>query len=477
MQEFDKYIKDNLYNHESPVPAGLWERIVSEKDKKKPTPLPFWKNGYFQSTILAIITVGIIGSAYFYTNKPTGENAIHIKEVSPLIKIAILNKNATYNSKGVIINTKENKSNFTTIDSRIIDSKTNIIHSVCMHKSNTQETNFRKYNAATTAHNGYAPLLVNNFFEVSQSDELNNVNIQKDNGRLLNESENENQKFESGSIVLKSWNLPIDSYVTKTLNDNKNIITTITLPNYTTKNWFVELYASPEYNSKKVGISSSNYFYTQSLDSAQKLSAGFTVGIRIARNLTNHLLLKSGIQFNQTNERFRYKQFDTKNSTVVTERSYINNDGATISIKDTSTFIQTGYRLMTSYNTYKSIEIPVIASWEAGNNKWHFAANGGIIANIASFYEGKTFDNNLNTAPLSAKEQNGILKSAINLSLYGGVSFLYDIGNSFDAFAEPYCKYGLSNSSNTSFGFGQHFNSLGINFGIRYKIPRSSIKL
>ena len=476
MQEFDKYIKDNLYNHESPVPAGLWERIVPEKDKKKPAPLPFWKNGYFQSTILAIITVGIIGSAYFYTNKSTGENAIKIKELSPLIKLAILNKNATGSATGVITKTKENRSDFTTVETKNNDSKTNTIHSVCTHKSNAQETKLKMYNA-TTADKGNAQLLADNSFVISQSERINTFTTNKNNRRLLNESENENQKFERGNIVLKSWNLPTDNYVTKTLNDSKNTITTITLPNNTTKNWFVELYASPEYSSKKVGISSSNYFYTQALDTAQKLSAGFTVGIRIAKNLTNHLLLKSGIQFNQINERFRYKQFDTKNSTVLTERSYINNDGATISIKDTSTFIQTGYRLMTSYNTYKCIEIPVIASWEAGNNKWHFAANGGIIANIASFYEGKTFDNNLNTAPLSAKEQNGVLKSAINLSLYGGVSFLYDIGNSFDAFAEPYCKYGLSNSSNTSFGFSQRFNSLGINFGIRYKIPRSSIKL
>ena len=50
MQEFDKYIKDNLYNHESPVPAGLWERIVPEKDKKKPAPLPFWMLTYKRVT-------------------------------------------------------------------------------------------------------------------------------------------------------------------------------------------------------------------------------------------------------------------------------------------------------------------------------------------------------------------------------------------------------------------------------------------
>ena len=59
---FDRYIKQTLYNHESPVPEGLWDKIVADKDKKKPVP-PFWKNGYFQSAILAVIAIGLITSS------------------------------------------------------------------------------------------------------------------------------------------------------------------------------------------------------------------------------------------------------------------------------------------------------------------------------------------------------------------------------------------------------------------------------
>ena len=66
---FDKHIKDNLYNYESPVSSGLWDKIVAEKDKKKPVPPPFWKNGYLQSAVIAVVAIALLISTYSSLSK------------------------------------------------------------------------------------------------------------------------------------------------------------------------------------------------------------------------------------------------------------------------------------------------------------------------------------------------------------------------------------------------------------------------
>ena len=99
MKEFDKYIKDNLYNYESPVPEGLWDRIVADKDKKKPTPIPFWKNGYFQSAIIAVIAFAILGAANWYTNRNTNTSASTTQKETPLVKTTSLDNTASISTK------------------------------------------------------------------------------------------------------------------------------------------------------------------------------------------------------------------------------------------------------------------------------------------------------------------------------------------------------------------------------------------
>jgi len=493
MKEFDKYIKDNLYNYESPVPEGLWDRIVADKDKKKPTPIPFWKNGYFQSAIIAVIAFAILGAANWYTNRNTNTSASTTQKETPLVKTTSLDNTASISTKNTNVTA--------TIPATLTKQEENKTVASLGFSAATTKKSYDKKNVGspidqsiakfskTLVHTGNIPtelapssktesnaIAINSTVAEKHIGNNNSETSNTDNSQINQVNEIDNHYFERGSILTKTTSLLTNKLVSKTLTDSKKTITAIHLPNTSAKNWFVELYASPDYDIKKVNTSGANSLYTQALDTAQKLSGGFTVGVRISKNLNNHFSLKSGIQFKEITERFRYKQFESKSLTVVTERSYVNNDGATISNKDTTTYVQTGYRLMTSFNIYKQIEIPVIASYQIGSNKWHFSANGGIIANIASFYEGKTFDNSLNIAPLSTTQQNGVLKSTVNLSAYAGVSFLYDIGKNFDAFAEPYCKYGLSNSSNASFSFGQRFNSIGLNLGIRYKIPHTSIK-
>ena len=102
---------------------------------------------------------------------------------------------------------------------------------------------------------------------------------------------------------------------------------------------------------------------------------------------------------------------------------------------------------------------------------WHVAVSGGAIFNLATYYEGQTFDKAYNIVPLSSKQSNGFFNSSANVSLYGSLNLLYSIRKDMDAFAEPYYRCALGNNSTSALGYNQRFNAAGINFGIRYKIP------
>jgi opacity protein-like surface antigen len=212
--------------------------------------------------------------------------------------------------------------------------------------------------------------------------------------------------------------------------------------------------------------------YLQRIDSATKMNGGFTFGLRISKTISDNLLIKSGLQYTQRNEQFASKSDSIITTTsVVTVRTIVRGSGLSdTTVRDTATVQQIGYRKRVTNNHYKSLEIPLLLSYENGNDKWHYAINGGIIANLTSWYQGETLDTSFQLVPLGAKNTNGFYKSNLNLSLYAGVSIIRNISNRLDIFAEPYFRYGISNTNTSTAGYSQRFNATGLTLGIRYKL-------
>jgi hypothetical protein len=490
MNEFDKYVKDSLYSYESPVPEGLWERIVADNEKRKPNAVPFWKNGYFQASILAIVAIGMISGGFIYSRKD-GISASAGNKTETIASVVANGKTSSNDnsehlvSKNNLLDDKKAKQSIN--DEHIIanekkpitNAKNSLVNVKDVHKSletfNSKGSDIKPLKNINDGINKEistpATTLIKDAEVVNKPEKYVVATTVTDN--------NDQHYFERGTIVTHPINLSNDNLVSKTLQgfkETNKTVTTIHLPQINDKSWYVEFYSSPDYDIKKVSANGVNPRYLHTLDTTQKLTGGFTFGFRVAKSINNHFKIKSGLQFKDVTQQFNYQQYTTKTITVTSTNSYINNNGVTVIQTTSSSYLQDGYKLMKRFNNYSSIEVPMIASWETGKNKWHFAADGGLILNLASFYQGETFDASLNNVPLSAKKPNGIFKSNISSSLYGGLSFLYNLGKDFDGFIEPYYEYGLSNSSRTTIGFGERFNSIGINFGIRYKIPYASIK-
>ena len=463
--QFDNHVKQKLYNHQSPVPSGLWEKIVAEKPTEKP--LLFW---FTNTKIYLLIVAGflLVGGTYFFTQ-------INAKqELASQNKRQLVNSNSNILNNQVLEKNTANNNAVTNISKPSSINKNTINNNqVITNSSWFNKVNFgSKKNEVKQHQNIVNSLLVNNNVDTAtffQPLKINNSAYKKE-AFIASHFVKQNTVAKANLLKLET-----KSPTTLQLLNNKKIFG-LDCPNALPTNWYLEGYGSPDYTTKNIYANGVNNAYLQRIDSNTKMSGGFTFGLRVSRSLNNHFLIKTGLQYAQRNEQFTSKSDSVITTTsVIAIRTIIRGNGLSdTTIRDTSTLQQIGYTKRVNNNHYKSIEVPLLLSYERGNNKWRVALNGGVIINLSSWYNGETLDTTYQLIPLSAKKNNGFYKSNLNLSLYGGVSILRRINNNFEVFAEPYFRYGLSNSNTSAIGYNQRFNAVGLSLGVRYKLNHKS---
>lgn len=251
----------------------------------------------------------------------------------------------------------------------------------------------------------------------------------------------------------------------------KNIIV---CPPYSTRNtdWFAEVYVSPDMAFKSIENKIATPQYLQKKDSSESMRIGYTAGVRLVKPITDNILIKTGIQYTQINEKFTYRTEDeVRTTTVISVRTIIRGPGDTLRIADTSTVQQTGFKTNSIKNRYRSFDIPVTVGYQFGNENLRFGINAGVIFNISSWYQGVILDSSLSAVPIS-KGNNTIYKNNIGLGLYGGFSVLKKLGEDTQLFFEPYFRYNLSGITNGQASYQQRFSLGGLSIGLRYNLNR-----
>ncbi|RXK80586.1 outer membrane beta-barrel protein [Filimonas effusa] len=232
---------------------------------------------------------------------------------------------------------------------------------------------------------------------------------------------------------------------------------------------YLEAYVSPDMPLKQTSANYGGSTYLERKDSSQRLQTSFTAGVRISKGLTENIFLKTGLQYTQINEHFNYRQEnERKQVTVITTHTITRPQGDTV-LRDTSSYEQIGYLQKRTHNKYKSIDIPVLFSYEWGNDQWRFAANVGAIVNLHSWYAGELLDTSFQAVSIK-KDNNEVYKSNIGLGLYAGFSIIKPVAERMDLFAEPYFRYNLSDMTKPGQSFNQRLHNAGLSLGIRYRL-------
>lgn len=494
---FDDFMRDKLRNHSSPVPAGLWEKIEKEQ-KRRPVGF-FWSNRLLTMGLLLAIVATIGGLIWWQSSNTIQQTVFIAKESTINNQQQASNKQTITSSQPGNQNTNQVTANNTTTgntDTKAPDANTGnqqlgntgaIERNSNLNRNNPIVEN-EKADANGTTYQGSTAdqlLIAANKKHISKSTTTAKTVIGAEQDRIANNVQSDLARDErvvhyfykpsyGKGLLAGIDNKRAYSFADKSLPNLKSSIPFVVDCPSTSGNarndWYVEAYASPDYTFKTVKGGTASTAYLQKKDSAESMRLGYTAGVRITKNIGKHLLLKAGLQLSQINERFTLRtENERKTTTVTTTRDIIDASGNVTTVTETSTFTQIGYLERVSNNQYRSIELPIMLGYEFGNDKLKASINGGVIANLASWYNGKTLDTAYQSISLSKPADGSVYNHSVGVSLYGSISIIKPINDKLDVFAEPYFRYSLSHLNSSSLGYTQRFSTTGISLGIRYK--------
>lgn len=482
---FDDFFKQKLENHDSGAPMHVWEKVrreLHEDDDDKG--IIWWRNPIWLIAIFllagGITSTSIIGSKKgWFTksvsqseNKPviSKDNAISVNantETNNIIKNKEAATDITNNKQDLLVPQSSLNPAITTTDQTIAvnDKIKNLKNSI----SGNQYANKKQINISRSLKKN----------QLNQAESINDLVITP----AATDKKNDNNTF------LNALNLPLSEAASK--KQLNSILTSQKIKSFSLRtlvpsigcptigpprrnDLYIEFYgAADNVNRSLSSTSSTPADYIDKRKEAEKKKIGFSAGVRIAKNLGEKFVLKTGFNYSQINEQLKYvNEKDIRTVTVITTRT-VTSGGQTITISDTTTVTQIGTTYTTFHNRYRTIDIPLILSYELGNSRnFNIAINAGAIVNLQSIYTGKILDTSLQPVSINTYNTLGVnsWRKNIGLGLYASISLYKRINDKMQLFFEPYTRINLNPVTSNSTLVKQKYSTTGLQIGVRYNL-------
>ncbi len=463
---FDDFIKREFNKYSPEVPTHIWDNIVAERERKRPKGL--WLNFLNSKNILLLTGLLLAGGTATwlfstYRTQPS-KNIITIaatneKTNTPLIKPENNSINTNDQLSGGDSKRSEKNTGTTTAPSSIktvepADHPVASIASITGKKTNSTPYTKRGWKNKNNSGIAYQD---NNDFLISQEEA----------------GVNDTEAFTQGSI---SGRLALDAQRKSEQNEALTGIKTnsfphVALPECPTfekdaagnKKYF-EFYAGPDYAIKHL-TDTANSAYLQKRKESTSFTSAFSAGARYTRVFKNCMSVRVGLNYSQINEKFSFVQGNVIQVTYVIDP---------LSGDTTAAYTVRGSQHRTTYNHYKSIDIPLALGYEFGYGRLHANINAGAIVNVYGWQKGEVLDTNNN--PVSITTGKGSpdyqYKTNLGVSLSGGIAAYYKLNDVLHLLAEPYIRYNLSSMSKEDdyMTLRQKFTTIGCRLGIRLDI-------
>jgi hypothetical protein len=521
--QFDQFVRAKLQDHSAPVPAGLWDKVnpARDDDDRKVIVLPP-KNRYGLPVLLGLLIAASITGYLLLRADGTASNTSGTgAEAQTAATGATLNNKPANEPAAASALSQQSNSKTTNQDQQ---SSNTLNPSAAVTLATTAPV--KSAGEAQPVSNPHTTSTDNNtsHLQTNAGSDLNNTTVNSkrsrfDNAALMNTSlkggshsaqtvPNTRNNALSLSATSKDeepatteaaeaavWTVnpylapgslvqayqPGDQVMNslKSLKENaaahsKSFKSVIICPTDKNRNtdWFAEVYVSPDAAFKSFRNINASAQYLAKKDSSEHMQPGFTAGVRLVKPITDNFLIKTGLQYSQINQKFTYRtENEVRTITVISVRTIVRAPGDTITVTDTSTAQQFGYKNNSIRNRYRSIDVPLILGYQFGGDNLKFGINAGVIFNLSSWYQGVILDTSLTAVPIS-KGSNMLYKSNIGLGLYAGFSIMKQLGENTQLFFEPYFRYNLSNMTNSNASFSQKFSLGGLSIGLRYNLKR-----
>ena len=473
--KLDDHLKEFFGNYSPDVPPHIWENIVAGRKRKKP--IAFWLNKKNILGLLALIII-VTGTGLLITKKDDSkiiapENKISSSKpvTETAVPAAALKDNTALDAPGINPTTTNNKKEIlqSTENSNLPATNSNQNLSVSTQTNKSEKINavinnpkeivaVKKRNATNQQQTIVKKKGKGKFTEQSSAIETAEAMDEKDN----NAAEPMQQGFSIQRLFYGAEK--ISAFSMLDLNSKKTDFKTIQIPGCPAdkdaagNKQYWELYAGPDYAFKKYNDTANSALLEKRKASTSFLYA-FSAGVRYTRVFSNGMSLRGGINYSQINEKFSYAQ-----SNVVQLTYEINQQGDTI-----NSYYVRGTKYRTSYNHYRTLDIPLLVGYELGNGRLHANINAGAVINIYSWQNGETLDSSFQPVSFTSAKSNSPYqyKTNVGVGFMGGISLYYKLNESLHLLAEPYYRYNFSPMNKGTLSIQEKFSTIGLRLGLR----------
>ncbi|MBL0055512.1 MAG: hypothetical protein IPP31_04835 [Chitinophagaceae bacterium] len=465
-QLFDKHIKDRLGDYSPPVDPRIWDRIVEQREKRKP--VGFWfallSNRRNLLLIAALLIAG--GSGALYLIKRSSTNQVpQIAAVKPSnspdqnTARSSNNNNPENNSieTPVTVNPANDPASASTdltpgINTLTPSGNTPSGPTVGTEADKQTASSWINKRTARTAGNTRISAIAGGLAEdptrVLQDPAVDEIPV---GGTLISRLNFFAQRITAGKnttgepvLRLSPFNyLPDCPSLERNASGNKK---------------YLEFYAGPDYAFRSLK-DTGNSAYLQKRKESTKFTSAYSAGIRYTRVFRNSMSIRVGANYSQINEKFTFMQGGLIQVTYI-----INANGDT-----TGSYITTGTRYKTTHNRYRSVDVPLMLGYELGNSKLHVNINAGAVVNVYSWQSGEVLDTayrpvNITTGKGSSPYQ---FKTNAGVGFMGAVSVYYKLTDKIHILAEPYYRHSFTPMNKENLTLKQKYNTAGLRLGLR----------
>ncbi|MCX6293364.1 MAG: hypothetical protein NT127_03590 [Sphingobacteriales bacterium] len=477
---FDDFVKQQMLHIDGEVSDDVWNKIAAKKENKKRFGFWFFNSSNRNFMLIGIVAISIVLGYAIFSKSNSNHNSS--------------SKNIQANNEIILNNIKsQNESqNIQSADSKNIDAETKNIGAA---ENNHSEFNSNTENNNDTKSNSFSKSSRSNPNLTSKKPKAstqlsNNQNLKDDEVALTknNVSNSKNNKFKSNAQkkvniqnaeideVLDDADVPLKNKfdfeaallkkstpISLKLNAKTLPKLTIPCPDFNNKEnkSYLDIYSSVDFINRQFSDSADS-IYLKNRNEVTTSQLSFSAGLRYVKEFGTHFNFSAGLNYSQINEQFKFSKGNIIQIIYVTNAS-----GDTVDIYQTEST-----RYKTTYNKYRTIDLPITLGYGWQKNKWDFIVNAGVVMNIISFYKGDILNSDLQPIAMNASSLSKAyqLKTNIGLGFIGSISIVRQLNNKFSVFTEPYFRYNFSLMNKETTHFKQRFTTTGLRLGIRMNL-------
>jgi hypothetical protein len=227
---------------------------------------------------------------------------------------------------------------------------------------------------------------------------------------------------------------------------------------------FAEILASPDFTFRQLDPKNpSDLEYAEFRAQTESPEYNFSTGLRFSAVSGFGLALRSGVNYSQISEKFEYINETEEVTTIIRDMN-----GNPI-----DTIVEMGTRYKTTYNKYRTLDIPILLGYEINYKKFTFALNGGAYLNLV-FEQKGDFLSPLDYQPVNFSSNNPnafpAFKDRLDIGWYGSLGIHYRITPRLQLLVEPHFKLYPKSFTQDNYIVDQKYFTTGVFFGIRHGI-------